>query len=212
MKTFLPGLCGGVLWAALAAAAVLAGSLAGRAQDLSEEERGAGFVSLFNGRDFTGWQFDGGASPPAELPTNWQVADGVIRLSGGGKPHLGSDQAFGDFELRFEWRALRDKYNSGFFLRSGRKVGANQINLAQGHEGSFIGPKLDGAKAVPELQKPAGEWNTWRVLVVGDKVTYWCNGQLAWEATGLKPAQGHIGFQAEGAALEFRNIRIRAIK
>ena len=95
--------------------------------------------------------------------------------------------------------ALKDKYNSGLFIRSGRKVGANQINLAKGGEGGFIGGKIKGAKTVPDLQKSAKEWNEWRVLAQGDKVTFWCNGKMAWEATGLKPAKGYIGLQAEGA-------------
>ena len=47
---------------------------------------------------------------------------------------------------------------------------------------------------------------------MGEKLTFHCNGQLAWEGTGLKPAEGHIGLQAEGAPLEFRNIRLRKIK
>jgi len=102
--------------------------------------------------------------------------------------------------------------NSGLFIRSGRKVGANQINLAKGAEGGFIGGKVIGAKTVPELQKPAEEWNEWRVLVMGEKVSFWCNGKLAWEATGLKPPKGYIGLQAEGAPIEFRNLRIREIK
>ena len=108
--------------------------------------------------------------------------------------------------MKFQWRALRKNYNSGFYIRSGKDVGKNQINLAKGNEGKFL-RKLSGAKAVPELQKPAGEWNEWHILVEGDAVTFWCNGQLAWKATGLAPAEGHIGFQAEGAPLEFRNLR-----
>lgn len=180
--------------------------------ELSAEERDAGFVSMFNGRDFTGWRLGGKESPPKQLPANWKVEDGVIKLSGGGSPHLASAQSYGDFEMRFEWRGVKDKYNSGFFIRSGENVGANQINLAYRHEGAFLGGKLTGAKEVPDLQKPAGEWNEWRVLVVGEKVTFWCNGQLAWEATGIKPAEGYIGLQAEGAALEFRKLRIRVVK
>lgn len=64
----------------------------------------------------------------------------------------------------------------------------------------------------PQLQRPAGRWNEWRVLAKGDRLTLWCNGQKAWEATGLKPAKGYLGLQAEGAALEFRNLRVREIK
>ncbi|MFM9962166.1 MAG: DUF1080 domain-containing protein [Planctomycetaceae bacterium] len=179
---------------------------------LSQAEQDAGFVSMFNGQDFTGWRFEGKESPPKVLPDNWSVADGLIKLSGGSKPNLGSARAYGDFEMKFEWRAIKDKYNSGFFIRSGEKVGANQLNLAKGSEGAFIGGKLTGAMPVPKLQKPAGEWNEWRVLVVGDKVTFWCNGELAWEGTGLQPKEGYIGLQAEGAAMEFRKLRIREVK
>ena len=175
---------------------------------VSPAEKAAGFVSMFNGQDFTGWRFNGKTLPPA----NWTVADGLIKLSGGGAPHLASAKSYRDFEMKFEWRAPQEKYNSGFFIRSGEKVGTNQINLAKGAEGGFIGGRITGATAVPKLQKPAGEWNEWRVLVVGDQVTFWCNGQLAWEGTGLQPPEGHIGLQAEGAALEFRNLRIREIK
>ncbi len=179
---------------------------------LSKADKEAGFVSMFNGKDFTGWRFGGKESPPKELPDNWSVADGLIKLSGGGKPNLGSEKSYADFEMKFEWRAVKDKYNSGFFIRSGEKVGANQLNLAKGSEGAFIGGKLTGATPVPKLQKPTGEWNEWRVLVVGEKVTFWCNGELAWEGTGLQPKEGYIGLQAEGAALEFRKLRIREVK
>jgi hypothetical protein len=182
------------------------------ADELSKEERDAGFVAMFNGKDFTGWRFEGKESPPKELPDNWKVEDGVIKLSGGGKPHLGSAKAYRDFDMKFEWRAVKENYNSGFFIRSGEKVGANQINLAKAHEGAFIGGKIDGAKEVPQLQKKPGEWNEWRVLVVGDKVTFLCNKQLAWQATGLQPKEGYIGLQAEGAPLEFRKLRIRELK
>jgi hypothetical protein len=180
------------------------------AEPLTPEEKQAGFQSLFNGKDFTGWRFVGKDGVTQEAP-NWKVADGVIQLSGGGSPHLSTDREYADFEMRFEWRGLKERYNSGFYVRSGVKLGSNQINLAKGAEGKFMA-KVQGGDAVPQLQKPSGEWNEWRVLVEGDHATFWCNGKQAWEATGLKPAQGYIGLQAEGAALEFRNLRIREIK
>ncbi len=181
------------------------------ADGLSDEEKKAGYVSLFNGTDLTNWRF-GDESPPAKLPENWKVEDGVIKVTGGGSPHLASAKEYGDFEFRLEWRGTKPKYNSGLFIRSGKKVGANQLNLASGSEGNFIGGKLMGAKPVPKLQKPAGEWNEWRIRCVGETVTFHCNGELAWEGTGLATKSGYLGLQAEGAPLEFRNLRILEIK
>ena len=180
------------------------------AEELSKEEKDAGFVSMFNGKDFTGWRFSGDADP--QEVTNWKVKDGVILLSGGSRPHLGTVKAYRDFEMRFQWRSLGKKYNSGFYIRSSKDVGTNQINLAKGNEGKFIRGSMKGSQAVPDLQLAPEKWNEWRVQVVGDKVKFWCNGKLAWEGTGLKTEEGHIGLQAEGAALEFRKLRIREIK
>jgi len=187
--------------------------LPARAEGLSEEEKSAGFAPLFNGTDLTGWRFTGSEeSPPQTLPENWKVGEGVIKVTGGGKPHLATAEKFGDFELRLEWRGMKDKYNSGLFIRSQPELGSNQLNLARGSEGAFIGGKVEGAKPVGDLQKPPGEWNEWRIIAAGEKLTFYCNGQLAWEATGFQPAAGHIGLQAEGAPLEFRNIRLRKLK
>ena len=183
----------------------------GQAQELTDEEKAAGFVSLFNGQDFTFWRF-GDESPPKEVPANWKVEEGVIKVTGGGKPYLASAAEYGNFELRLAWRGLKEKYNSGLFVRSGKNVGSNQINLAHKGEGAFLGGKVQGAKAVGDLQKPAGQWNEWRIVASGERLTLWCNGTLAWEATGLTPQKGDLGLQAEGAAMEFRNIRIRELK
>ena len=200
------------LWAIACLCLIANGSLlvSARSEELSPAEKDAGFVSLFNGQDFTGWRF-GDESPPKELPANWKVEDGVIKVSGGGKPHLASAQEVGNFELRLQWRGLKAGYNSGLFVRSGKNVGANQINLAHKSEGAFLGGKLQGGKAVGPLQKPAGEWNDWRILAVGEKLSFWCNDTLAWEGTGFVPPKGYLGLQAEGAAMEFRHIRLREI-
>ncbi|WP_254507643.1 3-keto-disaccharide hydrolase [Anatilimnocola floriformis] len=181
------------------------------ADELSDQEKKDGYVSLFNGQDLTNWRFDE-ESPPTKLPENWKVEEGVIKVTGGGSPHLASAKEYVDFEFRFEWRGMKPKYNSGLFIRSGKKVGAHQINLASGGEGNFLNGKLTGGKPVPMLQKPAGEWNEWQVRCVGDKVTFHCNGQLAWEGTGLAAKSGYLGLQAEGAPLEFRKLRILEIK
>lgn len=182
-----------------------------QAQELSKAEQAEGFRSMFNGKDFAGWRFGESAVLPEKIPEIWKVEEGVIKLSGGGGPNLGSQWDYEDFEMRFEWRGMREKYNSGYFIRSSRVVGSNQLNLAKGDEGHFFGGKMKGGPAVPELQKPFGEWNQWRTRVVGDKVTFWCNDKLAWEGTEFESKRGYIGLQTEGAPLEFRNLRIQEI-
>jgi hypothetical protein len=195
----------------LACVTVLGWSAAlAQAQALSDDEAREGFVSLFNGKDFTGWRFGETVPTAAALPPNWKVEDGVIKLSGGNSPHLASQGEFGDFDVRFQWRAMREKYNSGFFIRSGREVKANQINLSQAAVGKLMSG-AQGGDAVPALQMPVGQWNDWRVLAVGDHVTFWCNGQKAWEVSGFKDRRGYLGLQAEGAPMEFRNIRIKEL-
>jgi Domain of Unknown Function (DUF1080) len=193
-------------------ALLLAGAI--QAQAVPEVEKKEGFLSMFNGKDLTGWRFGNGSALPDKLPDVAKVEDGVIKITGKA-PHLGSQWDYEDFDVRFEWRAMDEKYNSGFYIRSGRSVGANQINLAKGGEGGWVpgsnGVKLDGAKTVPALQNKWSEWNAWRVTAVGDKVTFWCNDKLAWEATGFEAKRGYIGLQQEGAKIEFRNLRIKEL-
>lgn len=169
------------------------------------------FEPLFNGRDFTGWRFSlQKAGDP--WPENWKVKDSAIALSGGMRPNLVTVREFGDFEVKFEWRTLVPKFNGGFYIRCKPDGGNNQIRVDRNTEGAFLAGNLTGAKASPALQRATGEWNAWRVLVKGTTVTLWCNDKLAWEATGLVPARGHIGLQAEGTPMEFRNFLVREIK
>jgi hypothetical protein len=181
--------------------------------DLSAEEKKQGFVSLFNGKDLTGWRFVGGKSDGAGEAPNWVVNDGVIALMGGTEPQLANKREYGHFELRLQWRAVSEKYSGGICIRSNRNLETNEIGLLFGNEGGLInGGDASGARVVPELQGLFGKWNEWRIVARGDRVTLWCNGKKAWDATGVMPAKGLIGLRAEDAAMEFRRIRIREIK
>jgi len=178
---------------------------------LRVEGANSDFEDLFNGRDFTGWRFSLQKTGDP-WPDNWKIKDSVICLSGLMKPNLVTTRAFTDFEMKFEWRALTQKFNGGFYIRSKQDTGNNQIRIDRNYEGAFLAGNLNGAKPVPLLQRPIGEWNEWRVIVKGATITLHCNGKLAWEATGLAPDSGYIGLQAEGSPMEFRNLRVREIK
>jgi hypothetical protein len=127
----------------------------------------------------------------------------MILLGGGG--NLFTKAKFEDFILVIEWRPKRENYNSGIFVR-----GPNQINLAQKQVGQLLnGGK--GSKAVPELHNPVGQWNTWEIACVGTKLSLKVNGKQAWEITDFKPTEGPVGIQAEGAPIDFRNLRIKKL-
>lgn len=60
-------------------------------------------------------------------------------------------------------------------------------------------------------EKPAGEWNTYEIHCRGDTVTVFVNGVEQNRATRVSVQEGHICLQAEGAAVEFRNIKLEPL-
>src|SRR5689334_17653698 len=86
----------------LAAAACCSAAMA-RGQKVEK-----GFVSLFNGKDLTGWHV-----APDPKPNGWSVKDGVLQNR---RPsvNLLSDREYLNFEIRYEYRVLG---NSGVKLR-----------------------------------------------------------------------------------------------
>jgi len=174
----------------LCCAATWAGEPAGP----NDEE---GFQPLFDGKSFAGWR----VTP--QTPESWKIEEGLLMLTGG-RSHLFAEEEFTDFIVRFEWRPAQKGYNSGFFVRG------RQIQMAQSSAGMLFGS--EAAPKVPHLHKPPGEWNTWEVTCIGPKVSLRVNGQLAWQIEDFKPTGGRLGFEAEGHAIDFRNIRIKQVK
>ena len=70
----------------------------------------AKWQSLFNGQDLTGW------APVHDV--TFDVNDGHLRLVKG-MGWLRTEKQYKDFILEFEWRAMEEQYDSGFFLRAG---------------------------------------------------------------------------------------------
>jgi 3-keto-disaccharide hydrolase len=177
----------------------------------SDKSAAEGWMSMFDGKTFDGWRFSGGKLAAGEMPKNWSVGEGMIRLSGGGAPHLASQWTFDDFEMKFAWKAYKKPYNSGFYVRSERSVGKNQINLESKTCGNLLGYPKGVGPGVPELQHEPGQWNDWRVLAVGSKLQFWVNGKDAWTVDVFKPASGYVGLQAEGAKIDFKDLYVREI-
>lgn len=164
----------------------------------------AGFRhSLFNGRNLDGWQVYG---------CDAAVENGLLVLKSG-NGWLRAKQLYTDFVLDVDWRALKSTdYDSGIYIRAElpKKAGQTfpsryQVNLKQGDEGNL--KQLKDAKS-SGLVKP-GDWNHFRIIVVGNTAELEINGKPAWKASGLENREGFIGIQSEvplGGQYEFRNI------
>jgi hypothetical protein len=161
-----------------------------------------GFVSLFNGKDLTGWRylpadiFDG----KTEASDGRYVAkDGILTV----RPH---DPAKGprlrqmwttteypkDFILRLEFRAAVNA-DSGIFLRKPQ---------LQCRDYLVAGPYKTLKKYKPQ------EWNEIEVVVKDNVAVCTCNGEVL-EAAFKLPATGPIGLEGDRGQMDYRHIRIK---
>ena len=68
--------------------------------------------------------------------------------------------------------------------------------------------KLTHVKRMADLEKPAGQWNTYEIAADGDTVTLTINGTLVNRATGCEVVPGKIVLTAEGSEIHFRHVRL----
>jgi hypothetical protein len=174
---------------------------------LTPQEVEQGWVLLWDGRTFFGWEFHGDA--------NWTARDGVMRAGGPAAGWLGATAMFGDFHLKLEFRTAADG-NSGVFLRSARsgqphRTGYElQIYDAQ-PQGFNTGSLVFYAKAEP-AKLIADEWNQYDILVEGSRFLITLNGKVIFDGHNPTHAAGVIGLQYNSnKPIEFRSIKIKPL-
>lgn len=178
------------------------------------------------------------------ISDSWQIEDGVLTLTGSGGGDIVTKEEYDNFELEIDWK-ISEGGNSGMFFNV---IEADSIGPAyhSGPEYQFLdderhpdakirkhrsGDNYDVQQATSETVKPAGEWNTTRLIVNGNHVEHYLNGEKvveyelgspAWQdsvanskfaevSTYGKAEKGRIALQDHGDQVWFRNIRIRAI-
>jgi hypothetical protein len=205
-----------------------------------------GFVALFNGKDLEGWR--GGTtenpqkrldlSPDAraekdkasidDIHKHWRVENGELVNDGTGL-YLTTMKDYGDFELRLEYKTVA-KADSGIYLRGQPQVqiwdttkegGKWDRNADKGSGGLFNNPKgSPGQLPLVHADKPFGEWNSFVITLIGDKVTVVFNDKLVVDKAPLPnyfekdqplPASGPIQLQTHGGEIRWRNVFLREI-
>ncbi len=201
-------------------------------QTLAQPPQEEGFVSLFNGKDLTGWQ------QYASKAKVWVAEEGLIACTGRGGGWLGTSRDYADFELRLEYR-LTPGGNSGIYIRAPEeghisRVGM-EIQLLDDQHPRYA--KLDFYQYTGSIyhvvaprrraSKPAGQWNEMHIQAKGRDLIVVLNGKkivdtnldrwlqepaVAKEHTGLARTTGRIGLQSHTDRVEFRNLRIKEFK
>lgn len=203
---------------------------------LSDEELAQGFTLLFDGRTMTGWR---GYKKDFVPVLGWSVRDAAIcHTVGGGGGDLVTNEEYGDFDLRFQWRIAKGG-NSGIIWHV---IESEQETYMTGPEYQVFDDlskppdqKQQGAGALYDLVPPANpplraadEWNDGRIVVQKGRVQHWLNGVQVVDAPCHGPewdkmiaaskfhewpqfgksTAGRIALQDHGDEVAYRSIRV----
>lgn len=208
---------------------------------LTAQQKADGWQLLFDGQTLSGWR-----TFKNRECDSWEVKDGTIhckpQAEAGKRADLMTEQQFDNFELSLEWK-IAAAGNSGIIYRATEEynepylTGPEYQLLDDGNypgetqEVNFAGANYNMHAPVSKTLKPAGEWNTTRIVATGNHVEHWLNGSKVveyeigsddWkkrkESSKWKdvagygvPVKGHIDLQDHNHEVWFRNIMIRQL-
>lgn len=209
-------------------------------------ETPAGFTALFNGKDLSGWHgmptFDPAQLAAMKEPERKKLVDGWTadakrhwRVEGdelvndGQGAYLTTDREFGDIELLVDYKTV-PLADSGIYLRGTPQVqiwdytkegGKWSLGADKGSGGLWNNsPGAPGKDPLVLADKPFGQWNKFRILQVGERVSVWLNDNLVVDHARLEnfwnhklplPKKGPIQLQTHGGEIRWRNLFLREI-
>ena len=204
-----------------------------------------GFTALFNGQNLDGWKglLKGPNDNPIkraaltpeqkteaqkeadeDMRAHWSVANGEFVFDGKGRS-LCTAKDYANFELLVDWK-IPAQGDSGIYLR-----GSPQVQIwdpftqppKHGSEvgsGAFYNNQKNPSKPLMVADRPIGQWNQFRIVMVGERAHIFLNGELVTRDTVLENywdralpifASGQIELQNHGDSLWFKNIYVREL-
>ena len=211
---------------------------------LAEMPDEVGFVSMFNGKDLTGWKglvenpIARAKMTPAQLAKaqekadeqmrkDWKVEDGCLVFEGSGFDNLCTEKQYGDFEMYVEWMLdpAGPEADAGIYLRGTPQVqiwDTARVDVgAQVGSGGLYNNQQNPSTPTKVADNKLGEWNTFYIKMVGDRVTVDLNGERVVDNVILEnywdrkqpifPVE-QIELQAHGSRCSFRNLYIKELE
>jgi len=201
-----------------------------------------GFTALFNGKDLKGWK--GLVADPKKRATmsppelanaqakaddlmraSWKIEDGALVYRGTNFDNLCTAKDYVNFELLADWK-IEPYSDSGFYLRGTPQVQIWDPYTLPTKSGSEVGSgglynnKTNGAIPLVVADKPIGEWNRFRIVMAGDIVHVFLNGELVVNGAPLENYWqrdlpvfpfGPIELQAHKSVVWFKNLYLREL-
>ncbi len=198
-----------------------------------------GFVNLFNGKDLTNWKalvdnpiarakMSDAALQAAEKIANektkgdWIAKDGLLIFTGHGD-NLATEKKYGDFEMYVDWK-ITAQGDAGIYLRGTPQVqiwdtSRHDVGAEVGSGGLYNNQK-HVSKPLVVADNKIGEWNTFHIIMKGEKVTVYLNGILVTDNIVLENYWDHnlpiftkeqIELQAHGTYVAYRNIYVKEL-
>ncbi|MBM3875827.1 MAG: DUF1080 domain-containing protein [Verrucomicrobia bacterium] len=203
---------------------------------LTEAEKRAGWKLLFDGKSLANWR---GIKKPGPPESGWEIKDGALTCVKGGKGgNLLSVETYEQFEFAWEWK-MPPRSNNGvkYFFSEATGVGHEYQLLDDVLTKDTLSSCASFYLIVapdPEKKKlkPWGEWNSSRILVKGNHVEHWLNGEKVVEydcgdpqilervsrskfknAAGFGTRRrGHLLLTYHSDECSFRNVKVREIQ
>ncbi|MCA6513458.1 MAG: DUF1080 domain-containing protein [Chitinophagaceae bacterium] len=198
-----------------------------------------GFISLFNGKDLSGWQglvgnpISRSKMTPEQLATaqakanesarqDWVVKDGLLIFTGHGE-NLATVKKYRNFEMWVDWK-ITEKGDAGIYLRGSPQVQIWDTSRrevgAQVGSGGLYNNTIHPSKPTQVADNPIGSWNTFRIIMRGEKVTVFLNGKKVTDEVTLENywnrqqaifPEEQIELQAHGTYVAYRNIFLKEL-
>ena len=199
-------------------------------------------VSLFNGKDLSGWtpyiwdRYAGKQDTKIPVDTVWTVVDGVLICDGRPTGYLRTKTEHANYLLTFEWRFPPGSSggNSGILVHTttpnalGQWPKSVEVQLFRRNAGDFwvipfdttLKVKNEAARRrgrrylnlTDDSEKPIGDWNKMEITCRGDEIIVKVNGDLVNHATDCSVQKGAICLQSEGAEIHFRKIVLTPLR
>jgi hypothetical protein len=203
--------------------------------ELTADEKAAGWKLLFDGKTTAGWR----NYKKKRVGSGWKVEDGVLIRKGGGAGDIVTEDQYDAFEFTVDYKISKGG-NSGLMFHVTEEeatpwMTGPEIQIQDnkdGHDPQKSGWLYQLYKSETDATKPAGEWNTLRILITPKKCEHYMNGvkyceyvkgsddwneKVAKSKFGKMPkfgkaAKGYLCLQDHGNEVAFRNIKVREIK